>query len=108
MRFVDTIGRLSGDGPFTRRMLGLSATSFALLIAAGLAAMYMANRAAEAEGWIVHTMDARRGARTLLVELLKAETGTRGFVLAEDEKFLEPFNLAQASARAAIEELGKL
>jgi len=86
-------------------MLVLSGIGFALLIAAGVAALYMANRAAEAEQWIVHTMDVRRGARVILVQLLNAETGQRGFVLSENETFLEPFNRAEASLQVAIAEL---
>ena len=64
--------------PVTRRILLLSLSSFALLIMVGFAAIYLANRAAQAEGWIVHTMNVRRGARALLVELLNAETSARG------------------------------
>ena len=94
--FVESIrGRIGGAGGFALRMLILGGVSFALLIAAGLGAWDMANRAAEAERWIVHTMDVRRSARVLLVQLLDAETGERGFVLSEDPKFLEPFDRAQ-------------
>jgi CHASE3 domain sensor protein len=86
-------------------MLVLSGIGFALLIAAGVAALYMANRASEAEQWIVRTMDVRRSARVILVQLLNAETGQRGFVLSENVTFLEPFNRAEASLQVAIAEL---
>ena len=78
-------------------MLILSGLSLVLMVAAGFAALDMANRAAEAERWIVHTMDVRRGARVLLVQVLEAETGERGFMLTEDPTFLEPFDRAQRS-----------
>ena len=85
MIFVNPIcGRIGGADGFPPGMLILGGVSFALLIAAGLGAWDMANRAAEAERWIVHTMDVRRSARVLLVQLLDAETGERGFVLSED------------------------
>jgi signal transduction histidine kinase/ActR/RegA family two-component response regulator len=89
-------------------MLVLAGISFALLVAAGLGALEMANRAAEAESSIVRTMNVRRSARVLLVRLLDAETGERGFVLTEDEKFLEPFNRAVGSVSAAIDEMSIL
>ena len=89
-------------------MLILGGVSFALLIAAGLGAWDMANRAVEAERWIVHTMDVRRSARALLVQLLDAETGERGFVLSEDEGFLEPFNRAMRSVAPAIGDMSKV
>ncbi len=89
-------------------MLILGGVSFALLIAAGLGAWDMANRAAEAERWIVHTMDVRRSARVLLVQLLDAETGKRGFVLSEDPKFLAPFDRAQRSIPTGIDQIRTL
>jgi CHASE3 domain sensor protein len=50
-------------------------------------------------------MNVRRGARVLLVQLLNAETGARGYALTENESFLEPFNQAAASLRGAVDEL---
>jgi signal transduction histidine kinase len=86
-------------------MLILFGISFALLLAAGGAALYMASRAATAEGWIVHTMDVRRAARVVLIQLLDAETGERGFLLTGDEKFLEPFNRAERSVPGSLDRL---
>src|ERR1700674_1406045 len=91
-----------------RRISIFSGISFVLLLAAGLGALEMANRAAEAERSIVHTMDVRRSARALLVQLLDAETGERGFVLTEEEKFLEPFNRAVVSVSPAVEQMSML
>ena len=100
-----SLDRLGRDSPFARRILAVSLASFALLIAAGLAAIYLANRTAEAENWIVHSMNVRRGARALLVELLNAETGARGYALTEDESFLEPYNRASPRMQGLIDEL---
>ena len=75
------LGRLGSDTQLTRRLLLLSLTSFALLILAGAAAIHMAGRSAEAERWIVHTLDVRKEARALMVDLLDGETSVRGFVL---------------------------
>ena len=102
MRWWAELRRLGRDSPFTRRILALSVASFALLVLAGSAAFHMANRAAEVEGWIVHTMEVRDQARALLIQLLNAETGARAYVLTEDEKFLEPFELAQPSLRKPL------
>jgi len=92
--------RFSGDG-IGLRMLVFGGASFVLLVAAGLAALDMANRAAEAERWIIHTMDVRRGARVLLVQLLDAETGERGFLLTANAKFLEPYDRALTTVPAS-------
>ena len=99
---------IGGTDRFGRRMLILSGLSLVLMVAAGFAALDMANRAAEAERWIVHTMDVRRGARVLLVQVLEAETGERGFMLTEDPTFLEPFDRAQRSVSAGIDQIQTL
>src|SRR5258707_1114894 len=93
---------------FTRRMLGLGAVSFCLLLVAGAAAIFTTNRSSEAEGWVVHSMQVRRGARAVLVDLLNAETGQRGFLLTADEKYLEHYIKAQASLISEIDDLRKL
>jgi signal transduction histidine kinase len=86
-------------------MLVFGGASFVLLVAAGLAALDMANRAAEAERWIIHTMDVRRGARVLLVQLLDAETGERGFLLTANAKFLEPYDRALTTVPASLDQM---
>ena len=50
-------------------------------------------------------MDVRRAARVVLVQLLDAETGERGFLLTGDDKFLEPFNRAERSVPGALDRL---
>jgi signal transduction histidine kinase len=102
---VGVLARLGGDTPFARRILALSFSSFALLIVAGSAAIYLANRSSEAENWIVHTMNVRRVARALLVELLNAETGARGYALTADAKFLEPYDQATPRVQGMVHEL---
>jgi CHASE3 domain sensor protein len=99
------LARLGGDTPFARRILALSFSSFALLIVAGSAAIYLANRSSEAENWIVHTMNVRRVARALLVELLNAETGARGYALTADSQFLEPYNQSTPLLQGLVDEL---
>ncbi|RYE91159.1 MAG: hypothetical protein EOO78_30755, partial [Oxalobacteraceae bacterium] len=52
---------------------------------------------------------ARERAYNLVLSLLKdAETGQRGFLIASDESFLEPYNLGAAGVPAALEELVRL
>jgi signal transduction histidine kinase len=99
------LGRLGSDTQFTRRLLLLSLTSFALLILAGAAAIHMAGRSAEAESRIVHTLDVRKEARALMVDLLDGETSVRGFVLTEDARFLDPLKRADAHLRRPVDQL---
>jgi signal transduction histidine kinase len=96
------------DHQFTRRMLGLGALSFCLLLVAGGGALFTAKRATEAEALVVHTMQVRKSSRTVLIGLLNAETAQRGFLLTGDEKYLEPYLEARASLHSEIEGLRKL
>ena len=107
-RFFADLGGTGDDARFTRRMLALSAFSFLFLTAAGAAAIYMANRSAAAEDAIIHGTEVRRTARSLLVELLNAETGQRGFLLTADEKYLEPYATATASLDTLLANLREL
>ena len=107
-RFFADLGSIGDDARFTRRMLALSALIFLFLITAGAAAIYMANRSAAAEDAIIHGTEVRRTARSLLVELLNAETGQRGFLLTADEKYLEPYAIAKASLDTLLANLREL
>lgn len=46
----------------------------------------------ELKAWVTHTYEAIGYARELLAAAVDMETGMRGFLLAGDEVFLEPFN----------------
>ncbi|MGZ5096177.1 MAG: CHASE3 domain-containing protein, partial [Burkholderiales bacterium] len=107
-QFFADLGAIGDDARFTRRMLALSALSFLFLITAGAAAIYMANRSAAAEDAIIHGTEVRRTARSLLVELLNAETGQRGFLLTADEKYLEPYATAKSSLDTLLSNLREL
>src|SRR6185436_5384784 len=43
---------------------------------------------------VAHTHQVRRQLAALLVQLVNAETGQRGFVITGKEEFLEPYNAA--------------
>src|SRR5450830_161898 len=55
--------------------------------------------------WVDHTYTVLSQINLLLSELKDAETSQRGFLLTNDEKFLEPYNKAVASLPAAIQRL---
>jgi len=66
---------------------------------------YEANRAMES----LKDVAAKERAYQSVLSLLKdAETGQRGFLLGNDESFLEPYNAGAAGIRAALDEIGRL
>ena len=61
----------------------------------------------EDQGWVEHTLDARSRLLRTLATLQDAETGERGFLLTNDESFLEPYDAAVRTIDEQFDKLGK-
>ena len=60
----------------------------------------------EDQAWVEHTLDVRSRLLRTLATLQDAETGERGFLLTNDENFLEPYDAACPCERRQFDELG--
>ncbi len=98
-----------GDIRFARRSVVIFAAACGLIAFVGLAMLILAYRAADAERWVNHTLEAREVARELMNSALNAETGVRGFLLtADDASFLEPYDAALSTLPGRLDELRRL
>src|SRR5215471_9874589 len=98
----------SNNVGFSRqRTLGLAA-AIALMCFAGAAAVGALFRAADAEQSVNRTIEIRQEARDLLTITLNAETAIRGFLLSDDEAFLEPYRTAPRQLSETIARLTAL
>jgi CHASE3 domain sensor protein len=61
----------------------------------------------EDQAWVEHTLDARSRLLRTLATLQDAETGERGFLLTNDENFLEPYDRAVRAIEEQFDKLGK-
>ncbi len=61
----------------------------------------------EDQAWVEHTLDARSRLLRTLSTLQDAETGERGFLLTNDESFLEPYEGAIRAIDEQFDKLGK-
>ena len=61
----------------------------------------------EDQAWVEHTLDARSRLLRTLATLQDAETGERGFLLTNDESFLEPYDAAVRTIDEQFDKLGK-
>jgi CHASE3 domain sensor protein len=61
----------------------------------------------EDQAWVEHTLDARSRLLRTLATLQDAETGERGFLLTNDESFLEPYDAAVRAIEEQFDKLGK-
>ncbi|HYU80748.1 MAG TPA: CHASE3 domain-containing protein [Vicinamibacterales bacterium] len=57
---------------------------------------------------LARSTDVRDRAHEMLVALLDAETGANGFLLTEDESFLDPFEVSKASVPRGLDSLRRL
>ena len=93
---------------FSPIRLGLLAGAIALMCLAGLAAMTLAFRANAAQRWVEHTVDVRQLTGEFLSTALDAETSVRGYLLSDDETFLEAYRAATPKLKATLERLQAL
>jgi len=69
---------------------------------------YTSSRLQTAEGWNTHTYKVLESAGRMLASMVDMETGVRGFLLAGDDGFLDPWNKGLKEYRTHWEELKKL
>jgi PAS domain S-box-containing protein len=62
----------------------------------------------EAQTWVDHTGEVLLESQGLLIGVLNAETGTRGYALTQNSEFLEPYYMAQSSLPSRINKLNHL
>ncbi len=80
----------------------------AIFVVVVAVAGYSSRQLAEAERWNTHTHKVMNLAQDNLAAMINMETGARGFLLAGQDAFLEPWNGGQAGFRASWETLKTL
>lgn len=84
-----------------------------LLIAAGLlvltvisaGSVYLVNKARDDSKWVIHTIEAENQINTLLLEIRRAESSARGFLLTQGPDFQSDHEKAVASIVPALDKL---
>ena len=79
--------------------------TLAVLVGGGSLAYMNLRRVAENEAKEEHTLEVQRDLDLLLRRLTEAETGQRGYLLAEDTTYLEPYDTAVAQIDAILARL---
>src|SRR5262249_25296518 len=83
-----------------RRAIGqilLLSTGFLVLVAVSIASVLLVNKARDDSGWVVHTVEAENQINTLLLEIRRAESSARGFLLSQSDDFLREHEVAVAN-----------
>ena len=87
-----------------------------LLVAAGLlvltvisaGSVYLVNKARDDNRWVVHTIEAQNRINALLLEIRRAESAARGFLLTQGANFKADHEKAVAAIVPALDKLTRL
>ena len=88
-----------------RSIVILLAGAILLMLAANVTTFVMIQRTAALNEQVERSQQVRRVAGELLISLVDAETGQRGFLLSGDPAFLAPYNRAATSVPDQMDEL---
>jgi signal transduction histidine kinase len=86
----------------------LLAAGFLVLVAICATSVILVDQAREDSGWVVHTVEVENQISTLLLEIRRAESGARGYLLTADPRFLAEHQKAAAKTVADADKLSKL
>jgi signal transduction histidine kinase len=88
-----------------RRSIGqilLLAAGFLVLVAICTSSVVLVDQAREDSGWVVHTVEVENQISTLLLEIRRAESAERGYLLTSDPRYLAEHEAAAAAIRADL------
>jgi signal transduction histidine kinase len=79
------------DPPSTRRRRFVAASSAIVAVIVGLVTLITIDRLRESRALVRHTLEVLARAEALMGKLSDAETGQRGYLLTNDERYLAPY-----------------
>jgi signal transduction histidine kinase len=94
-----------------RRAIGqilLLAAGFLVLVAISASSVLLVDKAREDSGLVVHTVEVENQINTLLLEIRRAESAARGYLLTLAPEFLSDYEAAVAAVGPEVERLGTL
>ncbi len=94
-----------------RRALGqilLLSAGFLVLVVVSAASVLLVNKAREDSAWVVHTLEVENQVNALLLEVRRAESGARGYLLTGEQEFLADHNAAVAAIPRVLDRLTAL
>jgi signal transduction histidine kinase len=76
-----------------------------VLVAISVASVLFVNKARDDSGWVVHTAEVENQTNALLLEIRRAESAARGYLLTSDPAFLRDHEDAVAQVRPDLDKL---
>jgi len=94
-----------------RRAMGqilLLSAAFLVLVAISASSVLLVDKSREDNGWVVHTAEVENQLSTLLLQISRAESAARGFLLTSEPRFLAEHEAAVATILPDIDKLMQL
>nr|WP_092516869.1 CHASE3 domain-containing protein [Afipia sp. GAS231] len=94
-----------------RRAMGqilLLAAALLVLIAISASSVLLVNKSREDNGWVVHTVEAENQLSTLLLQIRRAESAARGYLLTSEPRFLAEHEAVAATILPDVDKLMQL
>jgi signal transduction histidine kinase len=93
---------------FKNKIIAGFGTALAILIFVGVLSFRSMVQNGEDRVWVTHTHLVMEKLDAVLIDLIDAETGQRGYIITGEESFLEPYDNALEHARQNVKELREL
>src|SRR5690349_16985449 len=97
--------------PSRRRAIGqivLLTAGFLILVAVSIASVLLVNKARDDSGWVTHTVEAENQINALLLEIRRAESAARGFLLTQSQDFRRDHEAAVANVGPYADKLAQM
>ena len=94
-----------------RRAIGqilLLAAGFLVLVAVSATSVILVDQSRKDNGRVTHTVEVENQMNTLLLEVRRAESATRGFLLTSEPRFRTEYEMAAAAVIADVDKLKSL
>ena len=79
-----------------------------MLVAVSALSVILVDRAREDNDWVVHTVEVENQISTLLLRIRMTESAARGYLLTEEQRFLDEYSASAAKVHSDIDQLIKL
>jgi signal transduction histidine kinase len=86
----------------------LLSAGFLVLVAISVASVLLVNKARDDSGWVVHTIEVENQTNALLLEIRRAESAARGYILTLGPEFLADHEDAVAAIPPVLDKLSRI
>jgi signal transduction histidine kinase len=86
----------------------LLAAGFLVLVAISATSVILVNQSREDNAWVVHTVEVENQISTLLLQIRRAESAARGYLLTSEPRFLAEHHAAVATVLPDVDKLAQL